>query len=467
MLNEGEFRYTNGIVVEKNLEASRTGLVINHEFTHQQMYTKSTYGQMLMMIEKNVRFCPETQGWLDVLFKYCNRMQERVAVNIETIQECIDNGMEAYELAIEKLRSKNRTYYNYFRKLCCINGKISSSDNAAEYSNIINRLALLAMNVNLNLIPTRKFIKTEKLDQFFCDSRYNAMISPNKRFDILINVFFRNNDVDNDIDSVIDGTIDLERINDYKYINEHTLNYMALLYQGKDFEEEILKRISTVCKTQYDFEGASLLGARPASINIENDYHIKQVRDIEELVSISEAHDCKELFIHNRMGGLENLTIITSYYYENNKKNICMLPSFDNEEFKQNIDKIKMNCVFIKTKIIKNEGKVLRKELRLPIYIYAETPILNDLTFIESFFYAGKFWFEDLENKSIFCVVKRSFIYFADIVKDAKDVLISRLTSNGLIYEQLIDVDIANLRRIDELLNDFNLINANLIHEDI
>lgn len=85
-----------------------------------------------------------------------NRMQERTAVNIEVIRECLKNGPTGYEAAIEKLKERNRNYYNYFRKLCCINGKVNSQQDAEQIISILMRTATIALNVNPELIINEK-----------------------------------------------------------------------------------------------------------------------------------------------------------------------------------------------------------------------------------------------------------------------------------------------------------------------
>jgi hypothetical protein len=51
-----------------------------------------------------------------------------------------------------------------------------------------------------------KWKNKKELDNYMKNSRNNSIISPNKRFDILVNFFFRNNKNNSDIDSVLKGT---------------------------------------------------------------------------------------------------------------------------------------------------------------------------------------------------------------------------------------------------------------------
>ena len=83
MNEEGQFRFTNGSVVDTDLNFDRVKAVVMHEFTHEQLYAKTTYGQIVLMLQKNAIFHDKSSEFGDVLFDYMNRMQERTAVNVE------------------------------------------------------------------------------------------------------------------------------------------------------------------------------------------------------------------------------------------------------------------------------------------------------------------------------------------------------------------------------------------------
>ena len=51
--DEGQFRFTNGTAIDSGLNKDRILDVINHEFTHSLLYSTTSYGQFVMMLEKN------------------------------------------------------------------------------------------------------------------------------------------------------------------------------------------------------------------------------------------------------------------------------------------------------------------------------------------------------------------------------------------------------------------------------
>lgn len=82
MNDEGQYRYTNGSLINSDIHSDRTVAVANHEMIHNQLYAKTTYGQMILMLEKNSLFDKKSKEFQEILFDFVNRMQERTAVNI-------------------------------------------------------------------------------------------------------------------------------------------------------------------------------------------------------------------------------------------------------------------------------------------------------------------------------------------------------------------------------------------------
>lgn len=457
---EGEFRFTNGAAIDTGLSEDRIASVINHEYAHNQLYSSTTYGQVILMLEKNEIIHEKSKLFKSVLFQYMNRMQERTAVNIEVIRECLKNGLTGYEAAIEKLKERNRNYYNYFRKLCCLNGKVNSQQDAEQIINILMRTATIALNVNPELIPFDKISNSKDLKAYFDNPDHGALISPNKRFDILINFFFRNNDNNNDIESVIRGSIDIEKMFDYQYIHSVALKSMRYVIRDSHIFERLEKRLETVGVLQFVLDGGEYLSIKPAKLNENNTVNLCPINSKEEFYEKVVELETKEVFVQHNMGGFEDIHIITIYSYEDDKKTVFALTlSGDNQLFKI-LTKLPCNIVFNKTKLIDREGKSIRKMLRkLPVYMYMDTPILPALPFIESFFCKGKYGFIELNSYSIFVAYKRSFLFFADIVDEAKEAINHYLANKNIEYvEDLNDIcDVSEICRIDEECAQFEL----------
>ncbi len=460
MHTEGEFRYTNGTAINTELDKDRICSVINHEYVHNQLYASTTYGQIVLMLEKNELFHAKSKIFKEILFDYMNRMQERIAVNVEILQECIGKGMIAYDRAIENLKSRNRNYYNYFRKLCCANGKVNDSKDAEQLIKILNGLATLALNVNPELIPFVEINNAKELKAYFNNPNNSALISPNRRFDILINVLFRNNDNNNDIESVVDGSIDFEKMYDYEYIHNIAYERVLTVISDSPIFERLAKRIETVGKIQLEFEGGEYLTARPTKLSDNNIVNYSMIDNEREFYEIIKELEMTEIFVQHSLGGFEEFRLINLYGYKDGKKTIWGLHFLDENQFFKVISNVPCNIVFNKTKLIEKEGKSIRKMAKmLPIYIYMDTPIFGVINFIENFFYKGKFGFIDLETYSIFVAYKRNFVFFADIVDGAKGVIKNLFINNNIEYvEDLSTIcNISEICRIDEKCIEFEI----------
>ena len=143
-----------------------------------------------MMLDKNGIVDDRSNVIKNALFSYMGRMQERVAVNIELMLRCVSRGVSDYIDAIGSLKMRNNVYYNHFRKLCCLNGKISEQEDAKQLIQILRKIARVALNVDLSKIPVGEFRTEKDVIKFFSNPINNVRYSPNKRFEILINLFF-------------------------------------------------------------------------------------------------------------------------------------------------------------------------------------------------------------------------------------------------------------------------------------
>lgn len=461
MKNEGQFRFTNGIAINHDLEFDRINAVVNHEFTHEQLYSKTTYGQIVLMLEKNSWLHNKSKEFQEVLFDYMNRMQERTAVNVEIMYECIENGLEAYNDAIERLQIRNRNYYNYFRKLCCINGKVNSEDDAEKLAGIIIGIATIALNVDPELIPLDKINDAKSLKRYFDAPKNSSLISPNKRFDILVNILFRKNDNNNDIDSVIKGSINLEKMYDYDYIHHLSVKRISKMLSDSPNASRLITRIETigVMKTFY-VKGIEYLWVTPKKMNIKKELIIKRISNKEELYELLRMQDYKDVFVSHSLGGFEDIHIVNVYGKKDGKNIMYSLCLTDEDEFYRIISNTSCKFIFFKTKLMGNESKSIRKMVKeLPIYIFEDTPLATKIQFIETFFLNGKFGFIENDNHYIFVVSKKSITLLANVIKEAKDVLISELSANNLCYIERVD-EICNINeviRISRTCNEYEV----------
>ena len=131
----------------------------------------------------------------------------------------------------------------------------------------------------MSKIPVGEF-KTEKdVIRFFSNPINNAQYSPNKRFEILINVFFRENDNNNDILSVYKGSLSSDKMDDVQYIHKVAMDAIEEMYASYPIKDRLITRVESVgIKQTILFEGVELLAAKPARINEDKEFFIKKIR---------------------------------------------------------------------------------------------------------------------------------------------------------------------------------------------
>ena len=458
--DEGQFRFTNGTAIDVFLNKNRILDVINHEFTHSLLYSTTSYGQFVMMLDKNGIVDGRSNIIKNALFTYMGRMQERVAVNIELMIRCASRGISDYIDAIDSLKMRNNVYYNHFRKLCCLNGKIREQNDAIQLIRILREIARVALNVDLNQIPVGEFRTEKDVISFFTNPINNARYSPNKRFEILVNVFFRENDNNNDIHSVYEGSLNLNKMYDAQYIHDVAMDAIKEMYAFHHLKERLVTRVESVgAKQIIFFEGADLLAAKPARINEDKKHFIKQIKTLEEFIKILEQQERKYVYIYNRIRGFEEFQVIGVYEEKKNKRITYSYMFFeeDNKKIFEILKSFECHFVFYKTKFLSKESNAVRKMVRqLPVYIYEDTPLLASFDVIGQMFYGGKYSYIRRINDTILVFQKRSICLFTNIFTESEEILNRELGKFNIEY---IDIDderqISEIMYLDKMCNDY------------
>lgn len=460
MGDEGQFRFTNGTAIDEFLSKERILDVINHEFTHSILYSSTSYGQFIMMLEKNGIVDNRSNVLKDALFLYMGRMQERVAVNVELMLRCVTGGVEDYFKAIDSLKMRNNVYYNHFRKLCCVNGKISEQEDAEQLIQIIRESARIALNVDLSHIPFEEFNTEKDVARFFNDPINNACYSPNRRFEILINILFRNNENNNDFQSVYKGSLNLDKMYDVEYIHEVAMNAIKKMYIFHPIKERLVTRVESVgIKQTMLFEGAELLAAKPARINEDKENFIKYIKSLDEFIHILEQQEKRYVYVLNRVRGFEDFQFICVYEEKENKRISYSFMFFEegNSTLFEILKSLECHFIFYKTKLLNKESNAIRKMVKqLPVYMFEDTPLLPTLDVIGQMFFGGKYSYIRRENDTILILQKRSICLFTNIFTEAEEVLNRELKQFNIGYSVISDEkQIAEIMYLDKMCNDY------------
>lgn len=458
--DEGRFRFTNGTAIDSGLNKDRILDVINHEFTHSLLYSTTSYGQFVMMLEKNGILDDRSNVIKNALFSYMGRMQERVAVNIELMLRCVSRGVSDYIDAIGSLKMRNNVYYNHFRKLCCLNGKISEQEDAKQLIQILRETARVALNVDLSKIPVGEFRAEKDVIKFFNNPINNVRYSPNKRFETLINLFFRENDNNNDFHSVYEGSLSLDKMDDVQYIHGVAMDAIEEMYAFHPIKDRLVTRVESVgTKQAIFFEGAELLSAKPARINENKEHFIKRIKTLEEFIQILEQQERKYVYILNRIRGFEDFQVICVYDEKEGKRISYSYMFFeeDNQTLFDILKSFECHFVFYKTKFLCKESNAVRKMVRqLPVYMYEDTPLLSSFDVIDQMFYGGKYSYIRRKNDTILVFQKRSICLFTNIFIESEEILNRELKQFSIEYRDMYDKrQISEIMYLDKMCNDY------------
>lgn len=466
MKTEGEFRYTNGAVINWNIKNERKDLVSRHEAEHMYLYNSTTFGMLILMLEKNRDFHEKSEWLHKELHLYMNRMQERIAVNIENLDTYAQKGESAFAEAIDDLKNRNRTYYNYFRKLCCINGRVHSEEDAFEAINILHGLGVLALNINLDDIPFEEMNSSKDLQRFLGQQDNAQKYIPNIRFDNLVDALFRGNVKLDKLETVIKGTINAE-IDDLDQIKKIAENKASKIISDSIIYERLLQRISTVGTYRMKISGENIEHLLNMPIDLDRKEKANFVNEnIEDFIDRLKKEQYKEsiVFLPHSMGGFEDLHMI-SMLDEKSKKSYCTAV-LNEEIFLQAINQIPQHLVFIQTKLFGNlKSRIMGLAQRLPIFIVLENSIYYGLEFIKENFKYGYYTYLKKENYDTLVVWRRNYIFIAFIMQNAKknlDNIFSEYGLNYLPYEEAT-IDKEKVEQVTEVSMENMILSKNYV----
>jgi len=371
-----------------------------------------------------------------------NRMQERISVNVENLYIYGNEGFDAYREALEDLKERNRTYYNYFRKLCCVNGRVSSEEDAKEATEILRAIGRMALNVRVDEIPFENFEDAKDLQRFLGNENNTAKYIPNVRFDILINLLFRNSGTEQEINGLISGTINKDFIGDVKAIHYIAEGKVCKILRDSPIYERLVKRIHTVGMMQSEFESENshYLNIMPMSLGACEKINSVSItpEEFNEIVS-KKKYENEMITLQHSMGGFEDIHIISFLNIGDKKIYITMIP--DEEYYEKMLSEFRQTLVFLQTKQFKNMKRKIRGlAKKLPIYICLDSPISYRLDFIKHNFKKGYYTYFKQENYDVLVVWRRDYIFIAYIVELAKKEIDSIFVKFDIMYISYNDV---------------------------
>ena len=446
---EGIFANSAGPLIDISLNKERIQSVVNHEIVHSDLGVRTSYGQLLIMLHKNAMFDDRAKVIYDELFAHINRMQERAAVNIELLTCYISDGEDAYNKAIEAMKEKNRTYYNHFRKLCCINGRVHSKEDASDAISGIMCIALLAMNVDLDRIPFEKFFDAKDIQRFFSQDDNDRKYNPNRRFDELVNLWFRENNKSADTEQIQEGTILLEEINNIETIHNHAERAAIKIFSTSPIKERLISRIKTVGtkQTELAYDNAKYLTIYPAELNNPQSIPKFECLDFQAFQRKLSEQQRKVVIVTHQIGGFEDIYICCMQ--KETQDNTFYIHGTANEyDFLLLLQKLNCTTIFMKTKIVERMHKSLKQVIgKLPIFIYYDSAVIGALDFIKKFYCGGQYYFINHDGYLLLVVYKRSFYSIFNLMESAQTCMEEILKEYGI----LLSINQEFLNEVDDI----------------
>lgn len=231
-----------------------------------------------------------------------------------------------------------------------------------------------------------------------------------------------------------------------------------LLYDSK-ISSRLIPRIETIGGMKFEHKaGFEQLMVKPAKINTKKEIYFEIIKKQGEFLELLNKQQHKEVYIAHSIGGFEDFHI-ANIYEKKARKNIIYTFFFINDDvFYKFLSNTSCKFIFYKTKLMKKDGKSIRKMVReLPMYIYEDTSIYTAIPFVKDFFVNAKFGFIEYDNNYIFVVAKKSIILFSNVIKEAKDVLINELCTSNLSYIENVYnfCDVNEVIRINRRCNEY------------
>lgn len=165
-----------------------------------------------------------------------------------------------------------------------------------------------------------------------------------------------------------------------QYIHKVAMDAIEEIYAFHPIKDRLVTRVESVGIRQTRFfEGAELLAAKPARINEDKEYFIKNIKTLEEFIQILDQQERKYIYILNRVRGFEDFQVICIYDEKKGKKISYNYMFFekDNQTLFDILKSFECHFVFYKTKFLCKESNAVRKMVRqLPIYMYEDTPFV-------------------------------------------------------------------------------------------
>lgn len=154
--------------------------------------------------------------------------------------------------------------------------------------------------------------------------------------------------------------------------------------------------------------------------------------DLEGFMAQLDKEQHREITVLHQFGGFEDYYFCT-IQSNNDLPIIYVLPLRNKYDFLNTLQTLKCRTIFMQSKIIVDLHKSLKRVVgQLPIFICYDTPIINAIDFLKSFYRGREYYIQEKTGYLLVVVHKRSFFTILKAVHSARDMLEMILQDAGV-----------------------------------
>ncbi|MBH0345675.1 hypothetical protein [Bacillus paranthracis] len=425
-MREGHYAFSNDTHINAAGKAKNNKQLVRHEFVHKKTVAASTYGTLLIMMEK-ASLIDNSKIWLfNELLDIYNKMQEQTATFIEYFGIIQEEGIEEFYRKVEELKNTNKVYYKHFSFIFDYIKKEDFSDEelVKNIINLITAISIISSNIKLDKLPFDEWSEKKDIQRFFSKNENVLKFNPNKRFETLIKGnFAESSKYENQVKIISENTY-LEK--DLINIGINAINQIYCDSKGLNI---IRERVSTFQLQSYDFEDINLLAELTAFPLLYNtDWKItEEMTELDVTLNKLKEDNNTILYFHHLLAGLEKTSILSCFSVRDSELKVTS-SKYYLEEITSIIKKVDNPIVFAQSKIYTRYKDVLHQKLSdRHMYIFMENSLYSSYQFISSEFSSSKYMQISQEGYDIIVIRKQNFTLLQLVVKglgkEVKDAL--------------------------------------------
>lgn len=416
-MEQGRYNLGNDNFINTINSIDENKHITGHEEVHKYLCSKSTYGLLLIILQKNRILDFEHKWLLEYLEELMFRMQERIATFVEYLNIYISEGEEAYNKKLNELK-ENTKYFNYLRTL--LHSKLDWNDSitAETVRQTLLGIGVISLNIDLDKIPFESFEDRKDVQRYLNKDENNKLLLPNRRFEILFNYVYRDSkEYESDALKILANTLILD---DNNQINQCVQNAASRLYKGNPNYSRLMTRAQTIRPAEYINEtnvDSSLLSALPVDMNFKEDSKFKyDLMDLEKLKKryLKDKNKNVVIRLEHPMAGLEDVPFITLWYLDDQKMYTSL---YNPTAFEELVPTFDVPIIFCQNKLFRMKKNRIRGLARqLPVYLYMEKSIGSSLDFIIKNFNRGKYFVVEEDKNLALAFSRGSYVLIQPII---------------------------------------------------